>query len=631
MAENQLTIILSAQSNQAVSGFKDVNREVNRLDSSIGKSTAGLRQQAATTGAANKAMQSFAKGGVQNLGYQVGDFAVQVGSGTNALRALSQQLPQALGSFGKYGAVAGAVVAVAGAVAMAFMNSRKKAKTLEEGMEELTSAMDAYNSSASAAETSTEDLIEKYGDLADEQQRLLDSQESLNRSAAQEALRGQINLLGELTENVGRLRDEYFAGSKQFGETGLFGGSQTRANLDRLTRRLGLTEDQLVRLFDLNNKVAEAENYEERIGSLEQIRDLFQALQAPLSARVNTENDLTRAESRRLDTYNEQLDSVNGVISAIIELNKETEEVDKAAERLKFNFFLMRDAINTSVYGADTLRDSLKATADFLNFNLNASQELQLLQAELEARQAGLGESEVQATLAGLRAEMEAISKGHTPEMIERVVEEAKSLARQSAIAKEELAELIKAAEDAGEGTKDIITLFGQEFEIAEQAAESLAKTIDTQMTDAFMSIVDGTKSTQDAFKSMAQAILKDLYNVLVVQRIVGSAANGTGLSGGIAKALGFKAMGGPVTAGRPYIVGERGPELMVPNRGGQVIPNSDLGGGVTVVQNFSIAANGDDSVKRIVMQQAPQIANMAKSAVIDARRRGGQMKAAFG
>ena len=32
---------------------------------------------------------------------------------------------------------------------------------------------------------------------------------------------------------------------------------------------------------------------------------------------------------------------------------------------------------------------------------------------------------------------------------------------------------------------------------------------------------------------------------------------------------------GGPAQAGRPYIIGERGPELFVPNVSGQVLPNS--------------------------------------------------------
>lgn len=51
--------------------------------------------------------------GVQNAAFQVGDFAVQVGAGTDATRALAQQLPQLLQGFGVLGAVLGATVAIA--------------------------------------------------------------------------------------------------------------------------------------------------------------------------------------------------------------------------------------------------------------------------------------------------------------------------------------------------------------------------------------------------------------------------------------------------------------------------------------------------------------------------------------
>ena len=39
-----------------------------------------------------------------------------------------------------------------------------------------------------------------------------------------------------------------------------------------------------------------------------------------------------------------------------------------------------------------------------------------------------------------------------------------------------------------------------------------------------------------------------------------------------------FRAEGGPVKGGQPYIVGERGPELVVPKSAGTVIPNNMLG-----------------------------------------------------
>jgi hypothetical protein len=60
---------------------------------------------------------------------------------------------------------------------------------------------------------------------------------------------------------------------------------------------------------------------------------------------------------------------------------------------------------------------------------------------------------------------------------------------------------------------------------------------------------------------------------------------------GGAGYGVGARASGGPVSAGAPYLVGERGPELMVPGSNGTVIPNNKLGGtggGNTLVVNIS-------------------------------------------
>jgi phage-related minor tail protein len=53
----------------------------------------------------------------------------------------------------------------------------------------------------------------------------------------------------------------------------------------------------------------------------------------------------------------------------------------------------------------------------------------------------------------------------------------------------------------------------------------------------------------------------------------------------GLRNELEGRAAGGPVTAGTPYLVGERGPEIVVPGRSGTVIPNNRIGvgGGINV------------------------------------------------
>ncbi len=62
-----------------------------------------------------------------------------------------------------------------------------------------------------------------------------------------------------------------------------------------------------------------------------------------------------------------------------------------------------------------------------------------------------------------------------------------------------------------------------------------------------------------------------------------GSASNGSGFWGNLISTIfsyfAYRANGGPVTGGSPYIVGEQGPELFVPSTSGIIVPNHQLGG----------------------------------------------------
>ena len=60
----------------------------------------------------------------------------------------------------------------------------------------------------------------------------------------------------------------------------------------------------------------------------------------------------------------------------------------------------------------------------------------------------------------------------------------------------------------------------------------------------------------------------------------------------------GPRQMGGSVEPGQSYLVGERGPEMFVPNAGGQIVPNHSMGRGVTVNFNIeTIDATGFDEL----------------------------------
>lgn len=91
------------------------------------------------------------------------------------------------------------------------------------------------------------------------------------------------------------------------------------------------------------------------------------------------------------------------------------------------------------------------------------------------------------------------------------------------------------------------------------------------------------------------------------------SAASGVNWSAPIAIA-GARAAGGPIRAGLPYLVGERGPEIVVPGTSGQVIPNHELG----AMRGMAVQVVPSPYFDVVVQQQAAGVAApMASAAAV--------------
>lgn len=171
--------------------------------------------------------------------------------------------------------------------------------------------------------------------------------------------------------------------------------------------------------------------------------------------------------------------------------------------------------------------------------------------------------------------------------------------------------------------------------EEAAQRMKDLGNSISQSMEDGFMSIFEGTKSTKEAFKDMAKSVIAELYRVLVVQRMVSGITSTLGGMGGFFGSLfgGARAQGGAVSAGKSYVVGEKGPEMFVPSTSGRIQPNNAMGGGgqtVVVNQTINVSTGVQQTVRTEIKQLMPQIAESAKQAVVDAKRRGGSYGRAF-
>jgi tape measure domain-containing protein len=153
----------------------------------------------------------------------------------------------------------------------------------------------------------------------------------------------------------------------------------------------------------------------------------------------------------------------------------------------------------------------------------------------------------------------------------------------------------------------------------------------------AFSSAFEDAIVRGERLSQILKGLLQDITRIIARRTITEPLGNAvsSGLSGlgvgnwltDIGNALGglFRAEGGPVAAGQPYIVGERGPEWFVPRQTGTVLPNGTAPGATTINTSIAIDARGADAgVEARLRILAGQIARQASSMTLDAIRRGG-------
>jgi phage-related minor tail protein len=166
--------------------------------------------------------------------------------------------------------------------------------------------------------------------------------------------------------------------------------------------------------------------------------------------------------------------------------------------------------------------------------------------------------------------------------------------------------------------------------------ADKAGRTIEASLLRALRTGKFGFEDLARVALSVLDQIARQVIHAGLDQiGVFGGGGGGGGLLGGIMNIAGAifggapgRATGGPVTAGRPYRVGENGPELFVPGSHGRIIAaGSQAGGGA--------GCAGDDQRQRAAIGRAggageKRPADCAECAVgavgIDffARRRGG-------
>lgn len=476
-------------------------------------------------------LKKFGAVGMQQVGYQVQDFAVQVQGGTSMLVALGQQGSQLLGIFGPAGAIAGMILAIGTGLAGAFAAARGAAD------------------SATASSVSYGDAMKGAKEKADQ----LKLSNYMLANSIESVAKAQLKLA---IVELQRQKEEDAEGG--------YGGVVQRRGISSTT---GIKVGEKTLRKSADEKIADLR---EQIRILDELFSKNEGLKLEVKTTENQEK--------------------------AIELATELKEANI-------------DRAMTAMMSANASREEL--------FILKQANEAEALRRKLRDENLDLSKGQAKAAI-------DALESAHQLELTEfRRLEAIRAAEEADRKAKKTAADARKAEAKA---LKELIDKYKQ--------YQGIVNDVSNTVEQGLMDIVERTKTVEEAFRDMAADIIRQLYRVLVVQNMVGSFNAATGEGSGLAGFFGgmFKprANGGPVTAGQPYLVGERGPELFVPSSNGGVVANDKMGGGVTVVQNLNISTGVSQTVRAEIRNLMPQIAETAKSAVVDGKRRGGNYGKAF-
>jgi len=649
----ELNIILQVKDKQLAKALKDNEKRVQRFSANTNRSlseTSRSFNRLGRSAGANRAA-------LQNASFQLQDIITQISMGTSATRALSIQLPQLLGGLGALGAVVGVGVGALGMFAPALFEAGDAAESLEEQLKALDKAMNNLTAAESSLSLGVSGLRDQYGELSEEARELLAIQREI---AFVSAMREMIATTEQLTSAFGVMGD-YSA--ETFRDTG--------AALEGLTQRLAELRDGAEPITD-----TEGLDIQASINALGDLAESVTNLQDKFKLTSAEAGELAAlfAELKEADGPREQAEIMLKLAAAISDAVSEMEDGTEEAETLRDQllnaaeqmFKLASIDISTNIgKGADEaarLADNLALAARGRQM-LNAAQNnpdfydprnesglagqtdpnrydvpLGLPGVDMPANPTGASKGSKRRKRSG------GGSRADQKSAMERLIEEVALNEQLLGLSEERQYVLRRLASEASEYSEtEINGIIGRiaayetekdALKTIQELQQDVADTVEDSMTNAFMSIIDGTKSASDAFKDMARQIIAELLRVLVIQRMVGSFDSKTGKSSGIVGAImgafgGGKASGGVVQAGRPYMVGEHGPEPFIPSQGGRVLSVGQAksalaggGAGPTVTQYNTFTADVRQTVRAELKSFTPQLIAATKRAVGDEARR---------
>jgi tape measure domain-containing protein len=238
---------------------------------------------------------------------------------------------------------------------------------------------------------------------------------------------------------------------------------------------------------------------------------------------------------------------------------------------------------------------------------------------------------QIQKRLAGLKTESELLNEEMA--LFNKILADPEVM-KALDLTKEQITEIttqirkeLKEIDEGGDGA-------GGSLDVLNQVVQESVNAFSTDFVNALMSGQDALDSFKDFSRNLVSQIISTFMQLGVINKILNNIF-GTDLPTGSFSADGFrldKAGGGTVQRNTAFMVGERGPEIFVPNTGGTIMNNMNtknaLGGqAVNIYQNVNFSTGIVPTVRAEVMSMLPQIAEVTKGAVQESAMRGGSFR----
>ncbi|OJY60926.1 MAG: hypothetical protein BGP16_00875 [Sphingobium sp. 66-54] len=368
--------------------------------------------------------------------------------------------------------------------------------------------------------------------------------------------------------------------------------------------------------------------------------DAVARLRAELQGLQVTEEQKTLLDAfenagleRKIDLTGKQADEIRNLVDQIAdakklqEVNKVLDDLTAATRELTYSDLQLaqvearrRAGLNADLAYHDALTDKIDAQAA-ANHRLAKAQQDAQTAAGIAQGQAQR-EQDAQLNRDALNDPDSVAYKRQLLDIDRQAAEERKAI---NALEVVTLAERQSGMEGILQSERDAM-LAANERLAAQDKANVLAERQATQTEQLSGFLTNMWQSPREAMKQFFNDLMKKLLAAILKAAILGDKLGGSGGIGGILKsavmgAIGARAVGGSVRANEPYLVGERGPELFVPGRAGEVLTNRNtrrMGGGSSVNLNptYNITLSGNRQVDNqtlanIKAQQANQNATI--------------------